>query len=262
MHSFSLSPKGYEATIMFYPNELVRYRNTNFPYPQGLQIFKPGHVSEMHHFRKRLLKSVHKFGGNSFHGMQYIWLPHTRPIIRTFWISTMMAAISACLAMYTMLTYRHGEQLLVTVVETARLPIYSIPFPAVAVCPYNHVNWIRYQAAEERFLPHNTSEVSKNAFYELLAVMESISLTSLRAIGPFVNTRFIPRDVQDIVLYNLAHFMAFRCDEIFTWCNYDHTEHDCCKIFVHERTERGICLVFNSVISEESRIKQVITISG
>ncbi|XP_073821493.1 pickpocket protein 19-like [Musca autumnalis] len=159
--------------------------------------------------------------------------------------------------MYFMVTTLRDEQPLVTVVETAHLPIYAIEFPSVALCPYNHINWIRYEAAKEKFLPHNPSNETQKAFYDLLVAMENMTFTYLSSVGKLLKRQPLPQVVNDISLNHLAQFMAFRCNEIFVWCSFDGTEYDCCKLFVRERTDQGVCLVFNSLISVESRIKKL-----
>jgi len=57
----------------------------------------------------------------------------------------------------------------------------------------------------------------------------------------------------------IMNFVAYRCDELFVAnsCVFDETPYDCCKLFVPEQTEKGHCWVFNSLISEHSRKKQI-----
>uniref|UniRef100_A0A1I8PJ90 Pickpocket protein 19 n=1 Tax=Stomoxys calcitrans TaxID=35570 RepID=A0A1I8PJ90_STOCA len=243
---------------MIYPNELVRYKNTNFEHPKGLQIFSAFLSQSRRHKRKpNLPKKNPSICKECFHGIQYIWEPGARWSVRIFWCLVLVIAFAGCITMYTMLTQRHHDQVLVTIVDTPRLPIYEIPFPAVALCPFNHINWIRLKAAEEKFLPHNATEEMHKAFYELLVALDNVNLSLLVNLANFVSRISTPTVVQNIVLQDLLQFMAFRCNEVFTACRFDETEMDCCKIFVREHTEKGVCLVFNSLLSEESRIKQL-----
>ncbi|XP_073821510.1 pickpocket protein 19-like [Musca autumnalis] len=252
---------------MFYPNELASFKKTNFKHPKGLLIFNealpqapvPQTTPENDkHVEKKIIQRIFKFCLNSIHGLNHIWQPGVRPAVRIFWCLLVTTAIIGCLILYIVVSQRHREQILVTVVETSHLPIHSIHFPAVAVCPFNHINWMRYQAAEERFLPRkNANSDARKVFYNLTVLLESMTFTGLGPIKDFLNAKRIPRSVQNLVISDVAQFLAFRCDEIFRWCIYDKTEQDCCKIFVSENTERGICLVFNSDISKESRIKKL-----
>lgn len=226
----------------------------------GLLTFKTvPRTAKVRRKENKILVGMSKFCGNSIHGINYIWAPGTRPAVRMFWLLIVAAAVAGSITMYITIAYRHREKLLITVVETSRLPVYTISFPAVAVCPMNHVSWIRHKSAEEKFLPNNAGENVKKAFHDLLAVMERLTFTGLDAIEILLRAENIPRSVQNIVLYDLAQYMAIRCNELFLWCVFDETDLDCCKIFVAERTERGICLVFNSLVSEESKMKKVRT---
>ncbi|XP_073821515.1 pickpocket protein 19-like [Musca autumnalis] len=149
------------------------------------------------------------------------------------------------------------EQPLVTVVENAHLPIYTIHFPALAVCPFNKINWLRYGAAEEKYLPKNATQEERDTFYHLLIAMEHMTFSYLMPLNEFVKRRSLPPLLRDIPLYDVAQFMSFRCNELFVWCEFDSSKYDCCKIFIRERTDMGICLVFNSLVSEDSKIIQL-----
>ncbi|XP_061394357.1 pickpocket protein 19-like [Musca vetustissima] len=248
---------------MFYPNELAYFKKTNFKHPNGLLTFNEAAVHHTNprrpqkYFKNRVLQRLLQFCKNSIHGVNHIFEPRERPAVRLFWLLVVVAALIGCIVLYIDVTKRHGEEVLVTVVETSHLPIHKISFPAVAVCPFNHINWMRYKAAEEKFLPRYTAKEAKSAFYNLMVLMERITFSRLDPIKEFLNTKKVPWSVRNIVLSEVAKYMALRCDEIFRWCSYDETQHDCCKIFVPEYTEKGVCLVFNSVISKESKIKKL-----
>ncbi|XP_011294238.1 pickpocket protein 19-like [Musca domestica] len=247
---------------MFYPNELAYFKKTNFEHPKGLLKFKdcyddPLQPLTKRQVEKRIIRRMFQFCQNSINGVYHISEPGLRPSVRLFWCVVVVAAIIGCAMSYIDLTKRLQDEALVTVVETSHLPIHEIRFPAVAVCPLNRVNWMRYKAAEEKFLPRYTAKEAKNAFYNLTVLLERMTFSGLEAIEDFLNSQHIPRSVRNIVLSRVAQYLAFRCDEIFRWCIYDKTKHDCCKIFIPEQTEKGICLVFNSVVSKESKIKQL-----
>uniref|UniRef100_A0A1I8Q2K6 Uncharacterized protein n=1 Tax=Stomoxys calcitrans TaxID=35570 RepID=A0A1I8Q2K6_STOCA len=245
-----------DATVVLYPNDFAYFKNTNFQHPSGLLRFKvkpPANTRQI-----KILQSLLKFCGSSLHGANRAIDSNNRLLVRLFWLLIVVGAFVGCFVMYWKLTGRHQEETLVTVVESARKPIHDIEFPAVAVCPLNHINWIRNKSAEEKFLPQNPTEQIIKIFHDLLAAMERLTFITLDGVELLLRNAFVPKSLENIILYDLALHMAFRCDEIFVWCVYDETQLDCCKVFIHERTERGICLVFNSLISDESKIKQVI----
>ncbi|XP_075163760.1 pickpocket protein 19-like [Haematobia irritans] len=240
--SFSpFSDTANAACIMFYPNELVRYKNTNFEHPKGLQTFNVTLVSTQRKANKtKSTRKLPTFCKECFDGIQYIWEPGIPRPIRIFWLLILIIGFAGCITMYTMLTKRHRDQVLVTIVDTPRLPVYSIPFPAVALCPFNHINWIRHKAAEEKFLPLNATDEMRKIFHDLLVATENMGFSLLNNLGDFTKLPSIPSAIQNIVLKDLFEFMAFRCNEIFTSCTFDETDYDCCKIFVREHTEKGL----------------------
>ncbi|XP_058980205.1 pickpocket protein 19-like [Musca domestica] len=239
---------------MIYLKELAHYKNTNFEHPHGLQIFNKG-VKTQHKTKSwfEKFKNQTPFCGECIAGIQHVWKPDTRTPIRIFWIIVIIAATIGCILMLLMVFRLRKEQPLATVVETAHLPIYAIRFPALALCPYNHINWLRYHAAEERYLPKNSTKEIRESFYHLLVAMEHVAFTHLIPIGEFLKRGTPPQVIRNIPLHDLAQFMAYRCNEVFVWCEFDTTRYDCCKIFIRERTELGVCLVFNSLVSEDSK---------
>lgn len=244
---------------MIYEKELIRYKRTKFPHSKGLITFQPTSPEEQQQTKKfGQIKEQNMYLTNSIHGVSYIWEKNLRFIVRLFWVLVVVSAIVACIIMYLSLASRHNKQQIKTVVETSQLPIYRINFPAVALCPWDHVNWFRHKAAEEKFLPPNPDIHLQAVFYDVLQVLDDMNLSSLESLVLLQN-HTIPQHIDEISLNDLAHFMAFRCEELFVDCFYDDTKYDCCKIFVPERTEKGICMVFNSMVSEESRKKKVHT---
>lgn len=245
---------------MIYDKELVHYKTTKFPHPKGLQCFRaatqnykpPNEVSS---FEALLYQS--KFGSNSIHLVNYLWEPQLRYQVRLFWFGIVLLAICGCIVMYSIIYSQHDAQTLRTVVDTSQLPLYNVEFPATAICPMNNVNWLRFKAAEERFLPASASSFVRQVFTDLVEVIDTMSFTHLRPISLLLHRSYIPRQIENINLADLIGFLAIRCDEIFFTCRYDETVYDCCKIFIPERTERGLCFVFNSLVSEESQKKKV-----
>lgn len=241
------------TTIMIYPNEFVHYKNTNFEHKNGLQVFPEENAPKA----KIEPNKWCPFCKECIHGLQYIRNPESRRCVRFIWFLIILIACLGCICLYIRVAHLTEEQPLVTVVETAHLPIYKIEFPAVAVCPYNHVNWIRYRAAEEKYLPHDPPKEIREAFYDVLVAMENVTFTHLTPLERLIKRSSLPPVVRNISLHDLSQSMAYRCNEIFVWCIFDGTEYDCCKLFIRERTDQGICLVFNSLITKESRMKKV-----
>lgn len=197
------------------------------------------------------------FAHSTIHGMQnafeeeHLW-------VRYFWLIIVVTAAVGFMGMYSLLGKHHNEQLLVSVVANTQLPVYSIEFPAVAICPWNHVNWMRASTAAERFLPANADRYVRETFRQLLIGMEQMVFGQFETLGALAHRNL--SSLSQLSLTKLASYLAYRCDELFVAksCVFDETSYDCCQLFVAEHTEKGQCLVFNSLISDESRKKKLV----
>lgn len=239
----------------------MRYKSTNFQHPKGLITFKEtqrnmaSRQQNGNSYFDGMMKQIMHFT-NAIHCVSYVFEKDSRLMVRLFWLVVVLTAVINCIIMYQFLASRHDEQYIKTVVETSQMPVYKINFPAVALCPWSHVNWMRYKAAEEKFLPPYPDNKLRALFLDILLALEEMNLVKLETLITLKN-HSIPQIIDKISVLELIKFMAFRCDELFVECMYDETPYDCCKIFVAERTEKGFCMVFNSLISLESEKKQV-----
>ncbi|KAH8359597.1 hypothetical protein KR093_007789 [Drosophila rubida] len=235
--------------MLLYTKELVAPRPT---LRRGLQRF------DRHPLRDKYGKMLRdSFAHSTIHGLQNAFEEH-HLWVRYFWLIVVLLASVGFLSTYSILELRHQEQVLVSVVASTQYPVYSIEFPAVAICPWNHVNWLRAATAAERFLPSNANLEVRETFRQLLIGMEQISFGNFESLGTIANRNFSA--LSYLSLSKLARYLAYRCDELFDpgACIFDETTYDCCQLFVAESTEKGQCLVFNSLISDESRNKKLI----
>ncbi|KAL7726839.1 hypothetical protein ACLKA6_001907 [Drosophila palustris] len=235
--------------MLLYTKELVAPRSKFRP---GLQRFDRPSLRMKYGTMLR-----ESFARSTIHGLQnavgesHLWE-------RYFWLIIVVLATSGFLGMYSILEYRHREQVLVSVVATTQFPVFSIEFPAVAVCPWNHVNWLRASTAAERFLSSKADREVRETFRQLLIGMEQLNFGNLQSLGELSQRNL--SSLKHLSLTKLANYLAYRCDELFVpdSCIFDETTYDCCQLFVAEQTSKGQCLVFNSLISEESRKKRVV----
>ncbi|XP_068155137.1 pickpocket protein 19-like [Drosophila tropicalis] len=233
--------------MLLYTKELVAPRPT-----PGLGLLK---------FKKQKYKKFvrHSLAHSTVHGLQHVFEEEEERHVwlRYFWLIIVASSSIGCFAIYSLLEHRHDEQQLVSIIETTQLPVYSIEFPAVAICPWNHVNWARAQAAALRFLPANPDNDLLQGFHQLLVLMEQANFGSFDKLDE-LSTRNLT-ELINLSLTKLSSYLAYRCDELFVpdSCIFDETPFDCCKLFVQEHTEKGLCLVFNSMISKNSRQKQL-----
>ncbi|SPP82892.1 blast:Pickpocket protein 19 [Drosophila guanche] len=234
--------------MLLYTKELVAPRPNR---GQGLLRFKQNLL------RKKVVNPLRdSFSHSTIHGMRYVFL-ESHFWVRCLWLVIVVGAAVTCFSLYSVLMHRHNEQLLVSVIDTTQLPVYHIDFPAVAICPWNHVNWLRVPDSALRFLPRNADSELRETFRQFLLVLEQTTFVNFnKAI------RLSERNLTALASLNMKtviNYLSHRCDELFVpdSCVFDETPYDCCKLFVPEQTEKGQCLVFNSLISEHSRKKQI-----
>lgn len=235
--------------MLLYTKELVAPR-ANFS--QGLQRFKAQRLRQK--YEKMLYKA---FAHSTIHGIQNAF-EERHIYARYFWLIVVLLGMLGMLGMFSVLKQQHTEQQLVSVVETTQFPVYNIEFPAVAICPFNHVNWLRASTAQHRFMPRNADSYVRESFHQLLVRMEQLNFGKFQTLGGLSKRNMTA--LANVSLVKLASYLAYRCDELFVpdSCFFDETRYECCQLFVSERTEKGICLVFNSLISEESSKKKLV----
>jgi len=178
------------------------------------------------------------------------WIFH-----RLVWAVLVLTCVVLTFLSYFNLAERHDSYKLQIVVEDSQLPVFEIPFPAVAVCPKNKVNWQLYEAARERFLPKTVE--SDSGFQAFVEKMETLSFGNFRRFQNMDNLNLEELNMIDITI--LAQFLALKCENIFynDSCHWRGVAFPCCDGFTFENTEHGMCLVFNSLISDTSKNIQV-----
>ncbi|KAH8384143.1 hypothetical protein KR009_012241 [Drosophila setifemur] len=231
--------------MLLYTSELVAPRPNR---GQGLLRFK-----QNINYRERLRRS---FARSTIHGMQHVF-QERHFWQRCLWLTIVVGAVIVGFGLYSELRHRLNEQQLVSLIETTQMPVYHIEFPAVAVCPWNHVNWQRAESAKMRFLPRHPDAELRETFHQLLIVLEQANFGNFRKAQSLAHRNLT--EFKSINIMQLINYLSYRCDEIFVRdsCVFDETPYDCCKLFVPEQTEKGQCLVFNSLISDLSRKKQL-----
>ncbi|XP_022226193.2 pickpocket protein 19 isoform X2 [Drosophila obscura] len=240
--------KHWPFGMLLYTKELVAPRPTR---GQGLLRFKQNLL------RKKLLSGLSdSFAQSTIHGMRNVFVER-HFWERCLWLGIVVAAAVTCFSLYSVLLHRHNEQLLVSLIDTTQLPVYHIDFPAVAICPWNHVNWLRTPAAALRFLPRNADAELRETFRQFLIVLEQTTFVNFNK-AESLSKRNVTA-LKSLNVKTMINYLSHRCDELFVpdSCVFDETPYDCCKLFVSEQTEKGQCLVFNSLISEHSRKKQL-----
>ncbi|XP_026851223.1 pickpocket protein 19 [Drosophila persimilis] len=240
--------KCWPFEMLLYTKELVAPRPKG---GQGLLRFKQNLLK-----KKVLNRLTDSLAHSTIHGMQNVFTER-HFWVRCMWLCIVVGAAVTCFSLYSVLMHRHSEQLLVSLIDTTQMPVYHIDFPAVAICPWNHVNWLRTPAAVLRFLPRHPDAELMETFRQFLLVLEQTTFVNFNKAHNLSKRNLTA--LESLNVRTVINYLSHRCDELFVpdSCVFDETPYDCCKLFVSEQTEKGQCLVFNSLISEHSRKKQL-----
>lgn len=93
------------------------------------------------------------------------------------WMILVVIAFWGIVLVSLLIQSKYQESLLSTVVETTNYHISEISFPAVTLCNNHRVDFGKFEAAIDRFLP-NASQGAKDTFHSLLMALEVLDFGS------------------------------------------------------------------------------------
>ncbi|XP_034488709.1 pickpocket protein 19 [Drosophila innubila] len=172
---------------------------------------------------------------------------------RLIWCVLLVISVTLCCSFYLLLSERYGAQKLQTVIDDPQYPVFFVQFPAVGVCTDNRINWSKLEEAKTEFLPANSSVELVKGFTTLVKYMETLRFDNFK----YSNSELEDHNFEALEFVNissLAEFLALRCEDIIepSSCMWRQSNFNCCEYFVLEKTEYGLCLVFNSELSDQS----------
>lgn len=191
---------------------------------------------------------------STIHCVRYLYDPRLHNIERIIWCVLLVISVSLCCSFYMLLSERYGDKKLQTVIEDPQYPVFHVQFPAVAVCTDNRINWSKLEEAKAEFLPANSSQELIKVFTALVGYLETLRFDNFK----YSNSELEDYNLEAVDFVNitkLANFLSLRCEDIVEpeSCRWRHAYFNCCDYFITEKTEYGLCLVFNSVLSEQSQ---------
>lgn len=196
-----------------------------------------------------------KYCKNSqLHGIRYLSRETSPNIERKVWFVFVAFGILCTAYMYVALSIRYKEQLLQTVVDNSQLPVYEVVFPSVALCTRKRINWTKFRDAEKIFVQNQDSNL-KQMFRQFIEYFQYFRFENISEIHGIDNINLESLNFLNITAF--AEFLSFRCDDFVTKCVWRRQEYPCCDLFVLRRTEVGFCMVFNSLVSSDDRMKKV-----
>ena len=172
-----------------------------------------------------------------------------------------MTTSVCCVIVYFDLAELYYTQRLQTTVADSVYPVFTVPFPSVAICLRNRIDWPRlHSSAAQRFLPPDADNETMHTFYRFFESLADIKFYSLHRLGHLFNgaTKVNLSLIAGVDVLAVMEYLLFPCSEVFnSFCNWRFKSYNCCELFHVERTEMGFCYVFNSGISEKAKEKAV-----
>ncbi|KAM7351045.1 pickpocket protein 19-like [Cochliomyia hominivorax] len=206
-------------------------------------------------FKEAAKQLATEFGSKStIHGMNRIFQEDSHMYERFFWVLTLIAALFGSIYFCIILSSRFHAGVLQTVVDSTNTPVYHIPFPEIAICNLNNLNWKRLDEAKKLFLPNETNTEVLNLFEQVIGLYDNLTFGDFEV---FYALEGKPLELVEHVNFSLVFdFMTWRCKELFSDCKWRHYDIDCCEILLKSRGETGLCWHFNTLSSEEGRRKK------
>ncbi|KAH8355900.1 hypothetical protein KR200_001468 [Drosophila serrata] len=191
---------------------------------------------------------------STIHCVRYLYDPQLHNVERLIWCVLLIISVGLSCFFYLLLSERFVSQKLQTVVHDPQYPVFLVQFPAVGICADNRINWSKLEAAKEEFLPVNSSVELVESFTVLVSRLETLRFGSFMASLAQLDDDNLEA-VNFVNLTELAMFLTLRCEEILVpkSCLWRGSAFDCCEFFVPEKTEFGVCLIFNSELSPRSK---------
>ncbi|KAM8707134.1 hypothetical protein ACLKA7_011263 [Drosophila subpalustris] len=190
---------------------------------------------------------------STIHCVRYLYDPRLHNVERLIWCALLVISVTLCGSFYLLLSERFRAQKLQTVIDDPQYPVFFVQFPAVGVCTDNRINWSKLDEAKAQFLPANSSEQLVEGFTTLVTYLETLRFDNFK----YSNSELEDQNFEALDFVNissLAFFLALRCEDIIepSSCTWRQSSFNCCEYFALEKTEYGLCLVFNSELSEQS----------
>lgn len=144
-----------------------------------------------------------------------------------------------------------NAQITKTVVDDSEYNVFEFSFPSIALCSRNRLNWRKVDEIQKKYIPEAGNE-TKKTFKKFFGIFDGIRF------GRFNNLKELKTLnlslIDKIHVSRVLDDFSIACEELFvkSSCFWKQTRYDCCDLFFKEKTEAGVCLVFNSIFSDDS----------
>ncbi|XP_075170517.1 sodium channel protein Nach-like [Haematobia irritans] len=171
---------------------------------------------------------------------------------KIFWLVFHVLALSA-LIIFLLNYHGNGDRLLTTSIYDPSFPVSRVGFPAISVCPINHISNESAKRYAEELKSKDPRNRSVDHFYELIKFLHFIYY--VRGDMPddekaLKFQRFLDNydRKDDELFYNTRRRMTMltpSCRTLLKRCRLAGKEFDCFEEFTETFTSKGLCCTFN-----------------
>lgn len=173
----------------------------------------------------------------------------------------MIATIICATIVYVDLTALYISARTHTTIENTMQPVFYVPFPATAICTLNRIDIHRLETqAMDKFLGVNASATRKEVFRQFFTAVSDVHFNDFKSLWRFFGNATLAAEVgqlDDLNVRQVLEYVNVDCAQIFVECSWRSRPQNCCEIFELQRTELGICWIFNSAVSAKLRQRAV-----
>nr|XP_023028280.1 pickpocket protein 28-like [Leptinotarsa decemlineata] len=170
---------------------------------------------------------------------------------RILWFVIIAIAVGLSIYYILELYYKYEENPFIVNLATRESPIYTIPFPAVTICPV---------IKTQRFMFNFTKAVKKIWNNESLTEDESIRTQYLSLLCDNIDTSYKEHLLQNETFtedfFDQLH--ELKPDTVFFLCNFMGKDFNCEDLFVPVILDDGVCYTFNMLNREDIFKKDVL----
>ncbi|KFB49418.1 AGAP011610-PA-like protein [Anopheles sinensis] len=188
---------------------------------------------------------------STIHGFKYFVGSKRTLIERVWWFVVCIMSFYGCGRLIHSIYMKWDRNpVVVTFAEKAR-PVFSIPFPAVTICPEIKVRKAEFDFSQA-YQVYNDYE-NEDAY---LPPDQLEKLEALLQVCDFAFGIDMDNGTYDDDVVQRLQQMAIKLNEIFVTCGWRGQTIDCGHLFKPTLTDSGICYTFNSLSADEMLRKE------
>ncbi|EDS29852.1 pickpocket [Culex quinquefasciatus] len=175
---------------------------------------------------------------NFVYAMRYVANHRLLKFERSWWMAWLVTSLVACVVAVVQLYHKWDANPVVIVYAPKFIPIYTVPFPAITICPLTKT------PVDQFNLTHAYQQVQNGV---TLDEERELKLRALAHVCPFSHNwkRFDPRE--DEKIFQTLRSMALPKEIVAQWCLWRFKTVDCSDMITETLTDDGICYTFNAL---------------